>query len=82
MSAVIAPSRARVCRPRRAAMALSKLSGDEQGIILGQLCNSLEPRLAVYFGSASVAVRSSLLALLRYTAVRGSSELHACLKMC
>ena len=30
-------------------MALSKLSGDEQGIILGQLCNTLEPRLAVYF---------------------------------
>ena len=34
-------------------MALSKLSGDEQGIILGQLCNTLEPRLAVYFSSAS-----------------------------
>ena len=29
-------------------MALSKLSGDEQGIILGQLCNTLEPRLAFY----------------------------------
>ena len=34
-------------------MALSKLSGDAQGIILGQLCNTLEPRLAVYFSSAS-----------------------------
>jgi hypothetical protein len=26
-------------------MTLSKLSGDEQGIILGQLRNTLEPRL-------------------------------------
>ena len=30
-----------------AAMALSRLSGDEQGIILGQLRNTLEPRLAM-----------------------------------
>ena len=30
-------------------MAMSKLSGDEQGTILGQLCNTLEPRLAMYF---------------------------------
>ena len=30
-------------------MALSKLSADEQGVIFGQLCNALEPRLAVYF---------------------------------
>ena len=28
-------------------MALSKLSGDEQGIILGQLRNALEPHLAI-----------------------------------
>ena len=32
---------------RAAAMALSKLSGDEQGVILGQLRNTLEPRLAM-----------------------------------
>jgi hypothetical protein len=32
-------------------MALSKLSGDEQGVILGQLRNTLEPRLAVYFST-------------------------------
>ena len=38
-------------------MALSKLSGDEQGIILGQLRNRLEPRLAVYFSSASSELR-------------------------
>ena len=29
-------------------MALALLSGDEQGIIFTQLCNVLEPRLAVY----------------------------------
>jgi hypothetical protein len=38
-------------------MALSKLSGDEQGIILGQLRNPLEPRLAMYFSSASTELR-------------------------
>jgi hypothetical protein len=43
-----------------AAMALSKLSGDEQGIILGQLCNTLEPRLAMYFSSASTELRALL----------------------
>ena len=41
-------------------MALSKLSADEQGIILGQLCNALEPRLAVYFSSASSELRALL----------------------
>ena len=38
-------------------MALSKLSGDEQGLIFGQLCNPLEPRFAVYFSSASRELR-------------------------
>eukprot|EP00964_Phaeocystis_antarctica_P108724 scaffold73263_cov65-Phaeocystis_antarctica.AAC.7 len=38
-------------------MALSKLSNDEQGIILGQLCNTLEPRRAMYFSSASSELR-------------------------
>ena len=41
-------------------MALSKLSGDEQGIILGQLRNTLEPRLAMYFSSASKELRALL----------------------
>jgi len=31
-------------RAARAAMALSKLSGDEQWILFTQLCNVLEPR--------------------------------------
>ena len=44
----------------RVAMALSKLSGDEQGIILGQLRNTLEPRLVMYFSSASKELRALL----------------------
>ena len=46
-------------------MALSKLSGDEQGIILGQLWNPLEPRRAVYFSSASSGLRVLLTPALR-----------------
>ena len=38
-------------------MALSKLSGDEQGIIFSQLCNVLDPGIAVAFGSASNELR-------------------------
>eukprot|EP00964_Phaeocystis_antarctica_P046603 scaffold26944_cov63-Phaeocystis_antarctica.AAC.5 len=38
-------------------MALSKLSADEHGIILDQLRNALEPRLAVYFSSANSGLR-------------------------
>ena len=37
-----------VCARRaRAAMALSKLCADEHGIILGQLCNALEPHTGI-----------------------------------
>ena len=41
-------------------MAFSKLRGDEQGIILGQLRNTLEPRLVMYFSSASKELRALL----------------------
>ena len=41
-------------------MALSKLSDDEQGIILGQLRNTLEPRLVMYFSGASKELRALL----------------------
>ena len=40
-------------RRARVAMALSRLSGDEQGVIFVQLCNALDPGIAVAFGSAS-----------------------------
>ena len=46
-------------------MALSTLSGDEQGVILGQLRNTLEPRLVMYFSSASKELRALLPAAAR-----------------
>ena len=59
-------------------MALSKLSGDEQGIILGQLCNPLEPRLVMYFSSASCELRALLTPALRQQ-LRADHEVAAAL---
>jgi len=56
---------AAAARARAAAMAFSKLSGDEQGVILGQLHNTLEPRLVMYFSSASKELRALLPAAAR-----------------
>ena len=39
-------------------MAFSALCEDEQRILFGQLCNTLEPRVAVDFGSASGELRA------------------------
>jgi len=63
-------------------MALSRLSGDEQGIILGQLRNTLEPRLAMYFSSASSELRSLLTPAVRQQ-LRADHEVAAalCVKM-
>ena len=63
-------------------MALSNLSGDEQGIILGQLCSTLEPRLAMYFSSASSELRALLPPAVRQQ-LRADYEAAAalCLKM-
>jgi hypothetical protein len=63
-------------------MALSRLSGDEQGIILGQLCNTLEPRLAMYFSSASTELRPLLTPAVRQQ-LRADHEVAAalCVKM-
>ena len=49
----------------RAAMALATLSGDEQCIIFSQLCNTLDPGIAVAFGSASSELRTLTQALLQ-----------------
>ena len=57
---MVSTRRAAAERARAAAMAFSKLSGDEQGIILGQLRNALEPRLVMYFSSASKELRALL----------------------
>ena len=72
------PDRARP----RLEMALSKLSGDEQGIILGQLCNTLEPRLAMYFSSTCTELRALLKPAVRQQ-LRADYEAAAalCLKM-
>ena len=51
---VIAPPRA----APRAAMALAALSGDEQCIIFSQLCNVLDTRVAMAFGSTSSELRA------------------------
>ena len=40
--------------------ALSTLNDDEQGILLGLLRNTLEPRLVIYFSSASKELRALL----------------------
>ena len=40
-------------------MALSKLSGDEQRIVFSQLCNVLDPGIAVAFGSISNELRAA-----------------------
>eukprot|EP00964_Phaeocystis_antarctica_P029696 scaffold16746_cov59-Phaeocystis_antarctica.AAC.3 len=63
-------------------MALSKLSADEQGIILGQLCNALEPRLAVYLSSVNSELRVLLTPALRQQ-LRADHEVAAalCLKV-
>eukprot|EP00964_Phaeocystis_antarctica_P120580 scaffold84294_cov54-Phaeocystis_antarctica.AAC.1 len=46
-------------------MALSKLSGDEQCIIFSQLCNVLDPRVAVAFSSTSNELHALTQALLQ-----------------
>jgi len=69
-------------RARVAAMALSALSGDEQGIILGQLRNALEPRLVMYCSSASKELRALLLPAARQQLRADYEEATAlCLKM-
>ena len=57
---MVSTRRAAAERARAAAVAWSKLSADEQGIILGQLRNALEPRLVMYFSSVSKELRALL----------------------
>ena len=63
-------------------MPLSTLSGDEQGVILGQLRNTLEPRLVMYFSSANKELRALLPAAARQQLRTDYEEATAlCLKM-
>ena len=48
----------------RVAMALAALSGDEQRIIFGQLCNTLDPGIAVALSSVSHELRTATQGLL------------------
>ena len=57
---MVSTRRAAAERARAAAIVFSKLSGDEQGVMLGQLRNTLEPRLVMYFSSASKELRALL----------------------
>ena len=58
-------------------MALSKLSGDQHRSIFTQLCNVLEPRVAVYLSSASNELRTVTQALLQQ--LRADHEVAAAL---
>ena len=62
-------------------MALAALSGDEQRILFSQLCNVLDPGVAVALSSVSNELRAATLALLKATATPGSSTLHSFSKM-
>eukprot|EP00964_Phaeocystis_antarctica_P097635 scaffold63720_cov63-Phaeocystis_antarctica.AAC.2 len=62
-------------------MALSKLSGDEQCILFTQLCNVLEPRLAVYLSSANNELRAATEALLQQLRADHEAAAALCLKM-
>ena len=63
-------------------MALSKLSGDDQGIILGQLRNKLEPRLAMYFSSASKELRALLTPAVQQQLIQLRTDYEAATALC
>ena len=62
-------------------MALSKLSGDEQGIIFSQLCNALDPRVAVALSSVSNELREPTLELLQQLRAEHEAATVLCVKL-
>eukprot|EP00964_Phaeocystis_antarctica_P083835 scaffold52769_cov63-Phaeocystis_antarctica.AAC.3 len=62
-------------------MALSKLSGDEQRILFTQLCNVLDPGLAVALSSASIELRTATKALLQQLRTDHEVAAALCLKV-
>ena len=62
-------------------MALSKLSGDEQRILFTQLCNVLEPRVAVFLSSASNELWTATQALLPQLRADHEAAAALCLKV-
>ena len=61
-------------------MALSKLSGDEQGIVFSKLCNTLEPRVAVALSSANHELRQLTQPLLQQLRAEYEAATALCLK--
>ena len=62
-------------------MALAALSGDEQGIVFVQLCNVLDPRLAVALSSVSNELRTATQALLPQLRTDHEAAAALCLKL-
>ena len=68
-------------RPKRRAMAFAALSEDEQRILSVQLCNVLEPRLAVYLSSASRELREATQAQRQQLRAGHEAAAALCLKL-
>ena len=62
-------------------MALVALSGDEQRILFTQLCNVLDPRVAVYFCITSKGLREPTRALLQQLRADHDAVVALCLKV-
>ena len=62
-------------------MALAALSGDEQGILFVQLCNVLDPGVAVALSSVSTELRAATLALLPQLRADHEAATALCLKV-
>ena len=62
-------------------MALAALSGDAQCIIFCQLCNTLDPGVAVAFGSISSELRALTPALLQQLRADYEAATALCLKL-
>ena len=62
-------------------MALSKLSGDEQGSLFVQLCNVLDPGVAVALSSVNNELRTATQALLPQLRADHEAAAALCLKV-
>ena len=62
-------------------MALSKLSGDEQCIILTELCNPLNPGIAVALSSINTELRTATRAPLQQLQADHEAAAALCLKL-
>ena len=62
-------------------MALSTLSGDEQGILFVQLCNVLDPGIAVAFSSVSNELRTATRGPLQQLKTGHEAAAALCLKV-